>query len=61
MPTPRYSGPPAKDTKAKPFGKLSAQAKKSGPQPTIPAKKPKGPTGGPKGRFTKPGAPKAGL
>ena len=59
MPTPRFTGPPGTQ-KAKPFGKLSGQAKKSGPQPDIPSKKPKGPTGSPKGRFVKPGAPQAG-
>lgn len=60
MATPRYAGPPGAP-KAKPFGKLSAQAKKSGPQPPIPATRTKKPSVG-KGRpFTKPGAPKAGL
>jgi len=60
MATPRKSakaGIPAQP----PFGKLSAQAKKSGAQPAIPAAKPAGPSGGPKGRFTKPGAPSPGM
>ena len=59
MATPRMAAK-AGIPKQPPFGKLSAQAKKSGPQPPIPAKKPRGSTGGPKGRFTKPGAPQAG-
>jgi hypothetical protein len=51
--------------KQPPFGKLSAQAKKSGPQPPIPASKPGKPsvgrpTSGRRPPFTKPGSPKAG-
>ena len=60
MATPRKSAK-AGIPKQPPFGGLSAQAKKSGPQPPIPGKKPAKPSVG-KGRpFSKPGAPKPGL
>jgi hypothetical protein len=61
MATPRFAGPPG-TTKAPPFGKLSKQAKKSGPQPPIPGKKAKGPSVGKGGNpFTKKGSPSAGM
>lgn len=59
MATPRFAGPPGAP-KAKPFGKLSAQAKKSGPQPPIPSKKASKPSVGKGKPFTSPKAPKAG-
>jgi hypothetical protein len=53
--TPRMAakGPP----KGPPFGKLSAHAKKSGPQPPIPATKVAKPSVGKGKPFTKPGTP----
>jgi len=66
MPTPRSSGPPGQ-TKAPPFGKSKSNVPKAGPQPPIPAKKPKSPSVGKpfggKGAppFTKKGAPSPGM
>lgn len=61
MATPRYTGPPAKDTKASPFKKLSPFTKKaSGPQPPIPEAKPKKPSAAKGKPFAKPGTPQPG-
>jgi hypothetical protein len=57
MATPRFSGPPGAPKQAK-FGKLSGQAKKSGPQPPIPTKKPATKS---RPSAVKPGAPSPGM
>lgn len=58
MPTPRFAGPPGKDTKQPPFGKSKSNVPATGPQPPIPKAKPKSPSAK---RFTAPGAPKPGM